>query len=188
MWHTHVVRTYQSGVGLALVEARLHDKETFTGLAHGSATIPLVSFTVGLVDGIDRSNSGSAVAARVVLPGVALTHAVVLGGRGLLVVVLQMALIHGGTLSKELAGDFIVGVVFLIKEPHGVGWGILVVVHNLKGIVPHAFAQVGARRVNVLELGASVFPTPSDGGGKERENGRRDLHVVVVVDDDDGTY
>ena len=172
--------TYQSSVRFALVQTGFHDKEAFTGLTHGSATIPLVSISVGLVNVIDRRDRGT-ITAGVVLPGMTFTHIVIFRRWRLLVKVLQVTLIDGGDLGEQLTRDLIVGIVVLIKEPHGITR--LRVFHDFKGVVPHAFAQVRTRSVNVLELRARIFVRRNNRHGRHgssrpqgRQHEKRNLH------------
>mmetsp|Transcript_3031 Transcript_3031/g.6072 ORF Transcript_3031/g.6072 Transcript_3031/m.6072 type:complete len:305 (-) Transcript_3031:85-999(-) len=167
----------QSSVRFALVQTGFHDKEAFTGLTDGSATIPLVSITIGLVNGIDGLDRRT-ITTGVVLPGMAFTHIVIFRRRHFLVKVLQVTLIDGRDFGEQLTRDFVVGIVVLIKEPHGVTR--LRVVNDRKGIVPHAFAQVRSRSVNVLELRARIFVRRNHRHGSGRPQGRqskeRNLH------------
>ena len=108
----------------------------------------------------------------------AFTHLVIFRRRRLLVKVLQVTLVDRRHVGKQSARDVVVGVVGLIKEPHGITR--LRVFDDRKGIVPHAFAQVRARSVNVLELRTRIFVgMHSRTGPQGGQNDKRHLHLVV---------
>jgi hypothetical protein len=168
----------EPGAGFAFIEASFHDEETLAGFTHSPATVPAVSFSVAIVELVSALDSG-AVAASVLLPGVTLGHIIPLGTRRVLVEVLQVALVGDGIRTKQSSRNGIVGVRFLVEEPHGVS--VSFAVDDFKGTSPHFLAEFGTIRVDVLELRASFFPGASH-GGKSGE----DDELVGGKDHDDG--
>jgi hypothetical protein len=166
---TIVVLAVQASGGLAFIETSLHDKKALTSVRHGATAIPLVTWSICLVESIRALNSG-AVATGVVLPGMTFGHGLVFWTGDLLVEIVQVTLVDFRIISKQRTSDSVVGIVFNVKEPHGVT--LVLIVDDFKGISPHDFAKLGARCVNVLELGARGVNSSSNGGSEEEECSR----------------
>mmetsp|Transcript_16429 Transcript_16429/g.24638 ORF Transcript_16429/g.24638 Transcript_16429/m.24638 type:complete len:293 (-) Transcript_16429:183-1061(-) len=158
----------EARVHVALVEARLLDEEPLAGLAHLAAAVPLVPLAVRLVEG-RRGGDCRLVAARAVLPRVALGEVAALRRRGpTLVEVLELALAsvpRGRCRLVELGSDRVVRVSRL-EPPHGEG--VFLVGLVLERVAKHGLTQVLAAGVDLAELGARVLPRRRGGRQGQR--------------------
>ena len=158
----------------ALVQASFHHEETLAGIAHGSTTVPAVARPIGFVQATGTGDSGT-VTASVVLPRVALSHVIALRTGRVLVEVLEVALVRDRAFPKQGVGDGIIGIFILVEEPHGVA--LALIIDDLKGVGPHAFAQISTVGVDIFELGARIFP--AKGGGSDGRH-QRDKDTTVA--------
>mmetsp|Transcript_56081 Transcript_56081/g.105658 ORF Transcript_56081/g.105658 Transcript_56081/m.105658 type:complete len:222 (+) Transcript_56081:542-1207(+) len=137
----------EASIRVAFIEACFLHEETLTLRAQRTAAIPVILFSVALLQ-LGGAHDGFMRATSIVLPGVALGEFLGLRPWSVFVVIVQVAYLMAACQEPKVTRDLIIRIC-LVPEPHCVGLRFVLLVD--KSIVPHVLTELFAGGINLIK-------------------------------------